>query len=142
MNQCEYLKKIIFSTMKPYATFDRSLFPIITISFTGEKESKENFEVYLQELGKNYETKEQFALVFELTKAPLPKIAYQLKQAAWMKDNEELIKKYCLGVAYVIPGLIMRNVLQFIFSVQQNPVEFKVFATYQEGLNWAESLVN
>ncbi|MDP5139708.1 MAG: STAS/SEC14 domain-containing protein [Spirosomaceae bacterium] len=127
--------------MNLYATFDRSEFPVISIHFTGEKETKENFELYLQELGNNYERKEKFALVFELTNAPLPNVKYQLKQAAWMKENEPLIKKYCYGVAYVIPGMVMRSVLKFIFSVQQNPVRFEVFSTFEEGEAWAKSLI-
>lgn len=127
--------------MKLYAEFDRTQFPVIAINFTGEKETEENFKLYLQELGNNYERKEKFALVFELTNAPLPNVKYQLKQAAWMKENKHLIKKYCYGVAYVIPGAVMRNVLKFIFSVQQNPVQFKVFSTFEEGEAWATGLI-
>lgn len=127
--------------MNLYATFDRSEFPVVSIHFTGEKETEANFQLYLDELGNNYEKREQFALIFELSKAPLPNMKYQLKQAAWMKENEPLIKKYCYGVAYVIPSAVMRNVLKFIFSVQQNPVEFKVFSTYEEGKTWAEHLI-
>jgi hypothetical protein len=128
--------------MNLYATFDRSEFPVISIYFTGEKETKENFQLYLEELGNNYARKEQFALIFELTNAPIPNVKYQLKQATWMKENESLIKTYCHGVAYVIPGALMRNVLKFIFSVQQNPVEFKVFSTYAESQAWTKSLVS
>lgn len=127
--------------MNLYAQFDRSEFPVITINFTGEKETKENFELYLQELANNYDRKEKFALIFELTNAPLPNVKYQLKQASWMKENESLIKQYCYGVAYVIPGAVMRNVLKFIFSVQKNPVQFEVFSTYDEGKEWASELI-
>ncbi|MFT7001948.1 MAG: hypothetical protein ACJAVW_002984, partial [Spirosomataceae bacterium] len=35
--------------MNLYATFDRSEFPVISIHFTGEKETKENFQLYLDE---------------------------------------------------------------------------------------------
>ena len=127
--------------MKFYAQFDRSEFPIITINFTGEKENKENFQLYLDELKRNYERDEQFSLIFELTKAPMPNMKYQLQQAKWMKDNEHLIKKYCRGVAYIIPSAALRGVLKFIFSVQKNPVPFKVFSTLEEGKVWAESLM-
>lgn len=127
--------------MNPYAIFDRTQFPVININFTGEKENKENFELYLSELSKNYELNEKFALIFELTNAPLPNIKYQLKQATWMKENENLIKKYCYGVAYIIPGAVMRNVLKFIFSVQANPVQFEVFSSLEEGQAWAKEII-
>jgi hypothetical protein len=123
--------------MKPYAIFDRSEFPIITINFTGTSENESNFELYLSELEKNYTFQKEFSLIFELTKAPIPKLNYQLKQANWMKANEDNIKTYCRGVAYIIPSSIMRNILKFIFSVQKNPVPFSVFSTLEEGKLWA-----
>jgi len=123
--------------MKPYAIFDRSEFPVITINFTGISESQSNFELYLNELEKNYTFQKEFSLIFELTKAPIPKLSYQLKQANWMKANEDNIKTYCRGVAYIIPSAIMRNVLKFIFNIQKNPVPFQVFSTLAEGKLWA-----
>jgi hypothetical protein len=123
--------------MATYAEFDRTQFPIITIHFTGERETADNFQLYLQELDKNYERQEPFALIFNLTKAGIPNVKYQLQQAEWMKENETKIQTYCQGVAYVIPNLLLRGVLKFIFSVQANPVPFKVFSTLAEGQSWA-----
>ena len=125
--------------MKPYAIFDREKLPIVTIYFTGEKENDENFQVYLNELEKNYAREEMFSLIFELTNAPLPKMKYQLQQAEWMKQNKQTIQTYCHCVAYIIPGLLMRNILKFIFSIQKNPVPFKVFSTLEEGEAWTRA---
>ncbi len=126
--------------MDLYAEFDRSNFPLIIINFTGKSETNGNFQIYLDELGENYKRKEKFSLVFELTKAPIPKVSFQLKQANWMKENEPNIVKYCQGCAYIIPGLVMRNILKFIFSIQKNPVQFKVFSTIEEGKTWVLQL--
>ena len=122
-------------TMNKYANFDRSEPPLISIYFTGAKETDENFSAYLNGLAKNYEAKVPFSLIFELSEAPLPQLKYQLKQAAWMKENKELIQQYCYGVAYVIPGKVLRGVLKFIFSIQKNPVDFKVFSSYEPAKN-------
>ncbi|MEM1324773.1 MAG: STAS/SEC14 domain-containing protein [Bacteroidota bacterium] len=123
--------------MSTYATFDRTQFPVITIHFTGAKETAANFQTYLEELEHNYERQEPFTLIFDLTKAGIPKMKYQLQQAEWMKSNETLIQTYCRGVAYVIPNLLLRGVLKFIFSVQANPVPFQVCSTLPEGKDWA-----
>ena len=123
--------------METYAEFDRSEPHLISIYFTGAKETDENFDVYLKELAKNYEDKVPFSLIFELSKAPVPKLKYQLRQASWMKENQELIKTYCFGVAYVIPQKVLRSVLKFIFSIQKNPVDFKVFSDYDSAKEWA-----
>lgn len=128
--------------MELYARFDRSELPLISIYFTGEKETNDNFNLYLDELSKNYETKENFSLIFELSKAPVPNLKYQLKQANWMKENKDLIQTYCKGVAYVIPGKLLREVLKFIFKVQKNPVDFKVFSSYAAAKKWAQAKIN
>jgi hypothetical protein len=126
--------------MSTYASFDRSTFPLITITFTGEKETPESFEQYLDGLYQNYERQEPFSLVFDATKAPSPSLTYQQKQAAWMNKHKELIETYCRGVAYVIPNLILRNILKVIFGLQRNPAPFKVFSSVEEGKNWANQL--
>ncbi|MEL7530021.1 MAG: STAS/SEC14 domain-containing protein [Bacteroidota bacterium] len=124
-----------------YAHFDRNTFPLIIIRFTGEKETPENFAAYLAGLYANYERKEAFALVFDATQAPTPNPVYQQKQAKWMKEHEALIKTYCRGVAYVMPNGLLRGVLKMIFSLQKNPVPFKVMSNLEEGRKWARSLV-
>lgn len=128
--------------MTTYAEFDRSQRPLISIHFTGAKATPENFDAYLEELNRNYAPKEPFALIFELSKAPVPGPSYQLKQASWMKEHEGLIEQYCLGTAYVIPSTVMRGVLKFIFGIQGQPAPFKVVTTYEEGREWAKSMVD
>jgi hypothetical protein len=120
-----------------YATFDRTGFPVIIVAFTGEKETPENFQEYLDGLYQNYDRKEPFSLVFDAKDAPTPSPTYQAKQATWMKAHETLIQTHCRGVAYVMPNAFMRNVLKLIFKIQDNPVPFKVFANREEGIDWA-----
>ena len=127
--------------MSVYAEFDRSQRPLITIHFTGAPADTDNFSTYLAELAHNYEKKEPFALVFELSKAPIPGLSYQLQQAAWMKEHDDLIRQYCMGVAYVIPGTLMRGVLKSIFKVQKQPVPYTVVATFDKGKEWAHSTI-
>lgn len=123
--------------MKPYATFDRTAFPLIQVTFTGAKETPQNFADYLGGLYQNYDREEAFALVFDASDAPTPNPIYQKEQAEWMQTHEALIRTYCRGVAYVVPGLVLRNVLKLIFKIQRNPVPFEVFADLEEGRAWA-----
>jgi hypothetical protein len=120
-----------------YASFDRETLPLITITFTGKPENEDNFSEYLDGLAANYQFKVPIALVFDASEAALPKIKYQRLQAQWMNENEGLIKNYCKGIAYVVPSLLLQRVLQFIFSIQNNPVPFKVFRNLKEAQTWA-----
>jgi hypothetical protein len=124
--------------MKPYAIIERRRFPLITVTFTGERETPENFEKYLHALEKNYQPKEPIALVFDASDAPIPGRPYQKLQADWMTKHQSTIKSFCLGVAYIAPNPLLRPVLRIIFSMQKNPTEFKVFANLKSGEEWAK----
>jgi hypothetical protein len=125
--------------MKKYAETDRSQFPIIKVVFTGEAASAENFPVYLDELKQNYARKESIVIIFDASKAVFPGITYQKMQAKWLKDNEQLMKDFCKGTAYVIPKLIIRKVLSAIFTFQKQPVPYKVCSNLEEALDWAKN---
>lgn len=124
--------------MTPYAEFDRSDYPLINITFTGEKPTDENFQAYLEGSYQNYEHREPIALVFDATNAAIPGLRYQKQQADWMREHDELIRTYCLGIAYVVPNPLIRQVMRAIFKLQQNATAFKVFAEREAGVAWAQ----
>ena len=125
--------------MAPYATVDRSAFPLVVVTFTGAAATPENFQAYLEDLEKNYKPRAPFALVFDASQASIPGLHYQKKQAAWMKSHEELIRAYCRGVAYVLSNALLRPVLSLIFKLQAQPVPFRVWPDRAAGIAWAES---
>lgn len=122
--------------MKKYAEIDSSEFPIIKVVFTAEAATEENFPLYLNELKNTYANKEELAIIFDASNAVMPGIKYQKMQAQWLKENEQLMKDYCKGTAYVIPNRIIRNVLSAIFSFQKQPVPYKVCSKMSEATAW------
>jgi len=125
--------------MIPYTTVDRSAFPLVVVTFTGAAATSENFQAYLDELEENYASRTPFALVFDASKASIPGLSYQKKQAAWMKAHEELIRTYCRGVAYVLPNPLLRQVLSLISKLQAQPVPFRVWADREAAIAWART---
>lgn len=120
--------------MNKYAEIDSSEFPIVEVVFTGEAVNAENFTMYLDELKQSYEREQPIVIVFDATKAVFPGMSYQKMQAQWLKENEQLMKNYCRGTAYVIPNLIIRNVLNAIFTFQKQPVPYRVCSNYMEAI--------
>ena len=127
--------------MSAYASFDRSGFPVITIRFSGVKATPENFAFYLDELERNYDRQEPIAIIFDATKGLPLHPMYQQKQAQWMKQFEPLIRKFCRGIAFIIPNPLIRQTLKLIFSIQRNPAPFKVFSTMEEGVAWSKEQI-
>lgn len=125
--------------MSKYAEIDSSDFPIIKVVFTGEAASEDNFSTYLFELKQIYLSKLPIAILFDASNAVFPGIKYQKMQAQWLKDNEQLMKSFCQGTAYVIPNFLIRNVLNTIFTFQKQPVDYKVCRTYSEAVSWIKN---
>ncbi|HET8861392.1 STAS/SEC14 domain-containing protein [Marivirga sp.] len=128
--------------MKPYALIDSSNMPFITVTFTGEKSTDENFQKYLEDLENCYEKRETITLIFNATNAVIPKLSLQKKQALWISQHWKMIQTYCKGTAYVIPNMAIRAVLKTIFSFQNQPTPYKIYSTTEEAENWTQEIIN
>ncbi len=126
--------------MELYAIIDESSFPIVSVEFTGSKSTDQNFQSYLDQIKACYRNKKQLAIIFDASNASIPGLAHQKMQANWLKENEELMKNFCAGTAYVIPNAAIRGILKMIFSFQKQPVPYKIFEAKQEASNWVKGL--
>jgi len=82
-----------------YVNIQYGEYPTLWITFTGESATKENFEAYLKRLAQAYEKQEKIALIFDARRARFPRLRYQLRQAQWLRENNETIRMYCQGTA-------------------------------------------
>lgn len=128
--------------MAPYAIVAPSQKSLVIVTFTGEKSTVENFQQYLDDLEKCYDDREKFSIIFDASKAVIPNLSHQKKQALWISQNWKMIQTYCIGTAYVIPNVAIRAVLKMIFSFQNQPVPYKVFSNIEEAKNWIGDLVS
>lgn len=122
--------------MAAYAIIDETTFPIVTIRFTGEGASDQNFQHYLDAVKAVYDQQQRLSLIFDARQARLPALKYQKMQAQWLKDNEQMMQSFCAGTAYVINQRIIRSVLRAIFSLQTQPVPYVVVGSEEEAIEW------
>jgi hypothetical protein len=122
--------------MKKYAIIDEAQFPIIKVTFTGESADTENFPLYLSEVKQTYDHQKNLAIIFDASNAVLPALSFQQMQAKWLKDNIQLMKDFCAGTAYIIPNIIIRNVLKAIFSFQSQPVPYIICEDAIKAESW------
>lgn len=120
----------------PYAKIDQTAFPLITVTFTGERSTNSNFKAYLKDLDDCYFAQQKLAIVFDATKAAVPRLSHQKLQAKWIKDNTAVMQELCKGTAYVIPSKTLQWVLKMILLLQKQPVPYQVFSTYKEAQIW------
>jgi hypothetical protein len=125
--------------MEKYAELSFAEHPVVKVTFTGHTANDENFSQYLKDLERAYTHELPIALIFDATQASLPAFKYQQWQAQWLKDYEEMMKKHCAGTAYIIPNMVIRNLLKAIFALQAQPVPYKIFPRLDEARRWALS---
>jgi hypothetical protein len=131
---------VSYLLMNDYATIDESEFPLIRIRFTGEKSTDENFQLYLAQTRNCYRHKKKLAIIFDAREAGIPALSHQRMQADWLRENRGLMQDYCQGTAYVIPNKVIRAVLRVIFSLQKQPVPYKIFEKEAEAEKWVRGL--
>lgn len=127
--------------MDSYAIIDESDFPIIRIHFTGSKSSDQNFQTYLNQTKACYRFGKKLAILFDASNASIPALSHQKMQAKWLKENENLMKRFCVGTAYIIPNAAIRAILKMIFSFQKQPVPYKIFESQPEAEAWIKEIV-
>lgn len=132
-----YLKTVLIM----YAVFHRTEFPIVTITFTGEASTDENFSKYLEETESLYEHKKRFSIIFDARKAALPDLKHQKMQANWIKTNESRMKTYCAGTAYVIVNKAVRAILKMIFTFYPQPQPYQIFSDMASAEVWAREIL-
>jgi hypothetical protein len=79
-------------------------------------------------------------IIFDASKASIPSLSHQKMQANWLKENEELMRNFCSGTAYIIPNAAIRAILKMIFSFQNQPVPYKIFERQAEAEAWVNEL--
>ncbi|WP_188467305.1 STAS/SEC14 domain-containing protein [Marivirga lumbricoides] len=123
-----------------YATINKTDPSAIIITFTGNKDTDEAFKEYLSELESCYEERVTIGLIFDASKAIIPKLKHQKEQKFWIEKHWVMIKTYCKGTAYVVPGIPMRAVLRFILSFQNQPTIYKVLPSVESAREWLDGL--
>ena len=101
---------------------------------------KKVFQAYLDETKACYRFGKRLAIIFDASNATIPSFAHQKMQANWLKENKELMQRFCAGTAYIIPNAAIRAILKMIFSLQKQPVPYQIFESEQESVAWVNSL--
>ena len=125
--------------MKKYAEINFTEKPIISVIFTGNQPTKDNFPAYLTEVISVYDERKKIVIIFDATNAVVPAVKYQKLQAEWLKKNRELMVNYCLGTVYIIPNILIRFVLKAIFAFQRQPVDYLICNNAEEAFKYAKS---
>lgn len=115
--------------------------PQVVIHFRGEL-TDEEFEAYLAEYENYLERRERYAAIL-ITEphSPMTKPRHAKLQTEWIAAHEQEIRSFCVGLAFVLPSVVMRGALRAMLWMQPLPVPYRVFATVPEGFEWTQAIL-
>ncbi|TAF33658.1 MAG: hypothetical protein EAZ57_05115 [Cytophagales bacterium] len=120
-----------------YVEIDTSTEPLVLITYSSAEPTLAEFDAYLREIEIIYERVPYCAFVLDSTRVKYLRSELRIKQGTWMKENEKLIGVKQKGAAFVVNGVMVQMLLQGIMLVNPFPAPYKVFAKYEEALQWA-----
>ncbi len=115
---------------------DDSNSPLVVVTFESAVDDEE-FERYLARLDALWRHKMRRVLVVDATRAARTPATQRRRQADWMRVNEELLRSYAAGFAFVINSPLVRGALTAILWLQSLPSPFIVVSTLPEAERWA-----
>jgi hypothetical protein len=121
-----------------YAHVDKSRFPVVTITFGGGSPTDENCDEYLREMAELYDSGEELVIIMDARKSSLPSLKQQQRQAQWMKRHDSMLRKQCLGTAYVLTTGATRMILSMIFAITPQPVPYKICTNLPDAEEWVQ----
>ena len=75
--------------------------------------------------------------IVDLAQADQAPAVQRKMQAAWVAENEALLREVSLGTAFVVPSALVRGALTAIFWIKPPPHEYALCPSFDEAVDWA-----
>jgi len=124
-----------------FVDFDLSEYPIIVNRFSAKEPTNEEFDAWTKEMIKTISENKGIVLVQELTNAKYLSSENRIKVGNIFKKHEKEIKQNVLGIAYIVPSVIVNMLLKGIFAIKKPATDYKVVKTEQEAMKWSRDKV-
>lgn len=116
---------------------DTSRSPILRVVFEGPTSDAE-MRAHLEELTREIKARPMNTLMYDARRSTAPSAVQRQLQAAWMREQEGLIRSRSAGVAFVIDSALIRGALTAILWLQPMVTEHTIVATVEEAQRWCD----
>lgn len=99
------------------------------------------FEEQLAFLDRLLQQGRRFGLVVDTHHQRMMPIAQVRRQAVHLQASTELARRWCAGVALVIPSAVIRGVLKVVMGIAPMPVRYGLFEREAEAVAWAVAAI-
>lgn len=115
--------------------FDRSEWPVVRFRFIGRM-SSEDISRYLVDSTEIVNGSERYACIMDGTTMLVPEVEFVRRQARWMEEHREAMRRVNVGVALVAPSPLVRGLVRAVLYFQKIPVPSVVFDGLEDARHW------
>ncbi len=120
-------------------TFDDSLWPLLTVNFTGTN-SAQDFDAYLATLTGYMSRGEKYLCILDTRSlATPPTLEQRQRQVAWIRQNAATVRQRSLGTAFVITSPFIRLAMNIMYQLQPLPNPHTIVGDIKVARTWAAS---
>jgi hypothetical protein len=117
---------------------DMARWPLVVYRFAGEV-TMSQLEAYLARQEEMLRRPDRSASVVLVESLRMWETAVAKRQAAWIKEHQDELRRASLGVALVMTSPLARGMLKAVLWMQPMPQPHKVCATVEEALDWIKA---
>jgi hypothetical protein len=104
----------------------------IVVQFNGIPKNDDDIYSYLRTLDNIYKKERKFLILYDARNVGMVSLKLLRKQATYMKDREELTKKYMVRAAIIVSHAI-KPVMHFLFTLKKPSIPCKIFTDLGAG---------
>lgn len=119
---------------------DDQHWPLVIFRFHGEV-SPAQVEAYLERQEKFLARCEHMVSLVFADQVKMWDVPLLKRQAAWINHHQELLRRYSLGVAFVLRSPIGRGMLKAVLWMQPLPQPHAVCGSVEDALRWLRQRV-
>ncbi len=117
---------------------DLARWPLVVYRFANEV-TLSQLEAYLARQEEMLLRRERSASVVIVESLRMWETAVVRRQAAWIKEHEDELRRASLGVALVMTSPLARGMLKAVLWIQPMPQPHKICSTVEEALEWVRA---
>ena len=110
--------------------------PVVRFEFI-ERLSSEDIAQYMADSDALVAGGKPFANVMDGSNMLLPEAEFVRRQAAWVRDHVEDMRRLNRGIAFVVRSTLIRGVVRAVMHFQAIPVPHEWFANLEDAMAWA-----
>jgi len=114
---------------------DDRYWPLVVFRFSGEVSLPELNE-YLERQDELLSRKQMMGSIVLTDNLRMWEAAVLRRQAEWIKQHLEALRRYSIGVGLIIQSPVVRGMLKAVLWIQPMPQPHLVCATVEEALTW------